>query len=94
MSIIEWIGWLGAALYIGAYFFLSIRKLSADKPFYHVLNALGGLCLIINAVSLKDSPNFFINLIWLFIASLTAINIASFGKKQKTAKKPSSLNSK
>jgi hypothetical protein len=86
LSVFELSGWLGAAFYIGAYFFLSIGKISADKPFYHVLNALGGLCLIVNALGLKDSPNFFINLIWLFIALVTALKIYMVSKKRKVIK--------
>ncbi len=80
---VEVIGWLGAVFYIGAYFLLSINKLRAERPFYHVLNALGALCLIINALAINDSPNFFINFIWMVIASVTVYRIVNYSRKQK-----------
>lgn len=71
MSFFEICGWIGALSYIGAYFLLSIKVISSNKPLFHLLNALGGLCLIINAIGLKDSPNLIVNLIWMLIALFT-----------------------
>jgi hypothetical protein len=68
MRLWESIGWLGAFSYIVAYILLITKRLSPDKETYHTLNALGGICLVINAVALGDRPNFIVNLIWMIIA--------------------------
>ena len=44
----EVIGWIGALLYIIAYFLISIKKLQADQVVFQLLNILGGVCLIVN----------------------------------------------
>ena len=71
MAFYELCGWLGAVSYIGAYFLLSIEILNAGKPLFHLLNALGGLCLVINALGLDDNPNLIVNLLWMLIALYT-----------------------
>ncbi len=66
----EWykiIGWLGALLFIAAYVLLTLKKISAAKPFYHILNILGAVCLIINASKINDFPNILVNSIWTII---------------------------
>ena len=75
MNIFELIGWLGAVSYIIGYFLLSTKKLSSDQIIYHALNALGGICLVVNSVFLNDSPNFVVNLIWMGIAIYSIIQI-------------------
>ena len=61
------IGWIGAFLYIVAYFLLSIRKLQADRWPYQLLNIAGGVCLVINSLSTRDYPTVVTNLIWASI---------------------------
>jgi len=61
-------GWVGSTSYIVAYFLLSIKKLSAGKPLYHILNVLGALGLIFDALYLNDLPNLFVNVLWALIA--------------------------
>lgn len=63
----EIIGWIGALLYIIAYFLLSIKKLSAEKLTYQLLNILGGACLIINSFHQHDFPSVFTNGMWAAI---------------------------
>lgn len=64
MSIEEIIGWTGAALFIVAYFLLSIKKLKADRMPYQLLNILGGICLVVNSFHTHDYPSVFTNMIW------------------------------
>lgn len=64
MSIEEIIGWTGAALFIIAYFLLSIKKLKPDKIPYQLMNIAGGLCLVINSFKMHDYPSVVTNLIW------------------------------
>ena len=75
MMFVKIIGWLGVLLFILAYLLLSLEKLDAKKPTYHILNFLGALCLIINAISIKDNPNIAVNGIWGLIAVVTAIKL-------------------
>lgn len=60
----QYIGWLGAALYITAYFLLSIKKLRAEDNSYQVMNILGGLFLVVNSFHQDDFPSVFTNLVW------------------------------
>jgi hypothetical protein len=77
------IGWMGAILYIVAYFLLTIQVISSTSLSYHLLNILGALGLIINACHLKDSPNIIVNVVWLLIALMAVI---SFYKKYLSRK--------
>ena len=63
----EIIGWIGAFLYLIAYFLLSIKKLQADKLPYQLLNILGGICLIVNSLHQSDYPSIFTNAAWATI---------------------------
>jgi hypothetical protein len=75
LNIFEIIGWLGAVLFISAYFLLSIDKLKSNKIPYQLMNILGGLCLVINSYNLSDAPNFILNLIWICIGFMAVFNI-------------------
>ncbi len=65
------VGWLGVVLFVVAYLLLSLEKLNAKKATYHWLNFLGALCLVLNAVSIKDNPTIVVNIIWGLIAIFT-----------------------
>ncbi len=67
-TMIDIIGWTGAAAYVAAYGLLSVGWLKSDRINYHALNALGGVCLVITSYNKSDAPNFFVNLFWCFIA--------------------------
>ena len=69
------IGWLGAVLFIVAYFLLSIKLMKADGIPYQLMNVLGAICLIINSISLNDDPNLITNLVWMFIGIYAMFNI-------------------
>lgn len=69
----EYIGWIGALLFIISYLLLSLDYLSAQKYLYHILNALGALCLVINALVIDDYPNIFVNAVWGLIALVAVI---------------------
>jgi hypothetical protein len=74
------IGWLGTLAYIVAYLLLSVGKLKAEQKTYHLLNILGALGLIVNAIHLKDYPNIIVNTVWFAIGSIAIIFII---KKKK-----------
>lgn len=75
MFLYTMIGWLGAIIFIAAYFLLSMKFISADKPLYHFLNAAGGICLVINALHLSDLPNVVVNTVWTTIAFFAVYRI-------------------
>ncbi len=75
MGIYEMIGWLGALLFIFAYFFLVLGWLSSERGPYHLMNALGGICLVINAVNLSDMPTLVVNAVWGVIALYALVKI-------------------
>jgi len=72
---IDIIGWTGVVVYVAAYALLSLGWMKADRVNYHALNALGGICLVVIAYHKSDTPNLFVNLIWIMIAGLSIINI-------------------
>ena len=74
------IGWLGTLAYIIAYLLLSIGKLKAEQKTYHLLNILGALGLIVNAIHLNDYPNIIVNAVWFAIGFIGLIFII---KKRK-----------
>ena len=58
------IGWIGALLYIVAYFLLCIKKLRVDDVSYQLMNIFGGVCLIVNSFHQADFPSVFTNAVW------------------------------
>lgn len=69
------IGWIGVVLFVIAYLLLSLGKLNAKTTTYHWLNALGAICLVINAVAIADYPTVTVNVVWGLIAMLTIIKL-------------------
>ena len=58
------IGWVGAFLYITAYFLLCVKKLKVENVSYQLMNIFGGICLIVNSFHQSDFPSVFTNLVW------------------------------
>lgn len=82
-----YIGWLGAVLFVVAYLFLSLEYLSAKKPLYHILNALGAVCLVLNAAVIDDYPNIFVNGIWGLIALFAVYKCFQNSKREPSISK-------
>ncbi|WP_303318818.1 hypothetical protein Q4Q34_05025 [Flavivirga abyssicola] len=70
------IGWAGALLYIIAYILLSFDVLNSKKSMYHILNGLGGICLIANALPINDYPTIAVNAVWCLIALIIIVKIS------------------
>jgi hypothetical protein len=85
----EFIGWTGVIVYIVAYAFLSLGWMRADRVHYHLLNAIGGICLVIVSYALSDMPNLFVNLAWIFIAFISIIKIITMKKAERSGSKVS-----
>ena len=69
--IIDFLGWAGALLLLGAYGAVSFKKLRAESMLYQVINGMGSLCLVVNTIFYHAYPSAFVNVIWIAIA-LTA----------------------
>lgn len=75
MDTMDFWGWTGAVAYILAYLLLSLQVISARKYLFHLLNAVGGVCLIINALKLSDYPNILVNVAWVIIAGIAMVKL-------------------
>ena len=82
MTVFEIVGWIGAISFVIAYLLLSLKVLSSDRLCYHLMNAIGGLCLVINSSHLDDTPTFFVNFIWMCIAFYSILNILRISLKK------------
>jgi hypothetical protein len=64
---IEIIGWVGAALILGAYALLSAGKLRAESVTYHFMNILGAAGFVINSGWNGALPSAAMNVVWIGI---------------------------
>ena len=65
-------GYAGAFLFIISYALLSYGKLKAEHKSYQLMNMLGALLLVINALNILDFPTLIVNGVW-FLIGLTAL---------------------
>lgn len=65
---IEIIGWIGAVLIVGAYFFNINGKLKSSSAVYIISNLLGGIFFTINTLVHHAYPSMIVNIIWVIIA--------------------------
>lgn len=80
-SVGQVIGWTGVIAYVTAYALLSLGWMRAEGVPYHLLNALGGVCLVIVSYTLMDLPNLVVNAIWIVIAAASIARIYHVRKK-------------
>lgn len=65
---LESIGWLGAALVVAAYGFVSYGLVDGRSKAYQALNILGSLLLAVNTAWHHAWPSAAVNVIWMGIA--------------------------
>ncbi|HEV7139001.1 MAG TPA: hypothetical protein VGN43_20370 [Steroidobacteraceae bacterium] len=66
--LIEIVGWIGAAVLLAAYGFVSYGLLDARSRIYQTLNLVAGLLLGANSVWHRAWPSAAVNIIWSLIA--------------------------
>ena len=66
--LIEIVGWVGAAIVIGAFALVSYGSVGGRSRVYQALNALGGLLLAANTIWHRAWPASAVNIIWMGIA--------------------------
>lgn len=84
--VIDFLGWVGAALLLVAYFLLIHKNLTSRSKMYQWMNIIGSLLLGINTLILKAYPSFLTNIIWFFIGLYGIFHIAKHSRNQKKAK--------
>ena len=67
--IIDILGWIGSALLIIAYWFVSRNKLQPKSVTYQGLNIVGSALLIVNTVYYGAYPSTGINIVWIIIGA-------------------------
>jgi len=64
---VEVIGWIGAALILGAYALLSTDRLRAESLTYQLMNILGAAGFVVNSGWNGALPSAAMNVIWMGI---------------------------
>ncbi|MFC3196391.1 hypothetical protein ACFOET_02070 [Parapedobacter deserti] len=75
-STITIIGWLGFIFCTVAYLLLNLKLLRFDGVLYQLLNAIGGLGLVVSAFYFADAPNLAANGMWVLIALFGVLRYA------------------
>lgn len=70
---IELIGWLGVLLILTAYILNSLQIISSSDYLYSLLNLLGAIGIIIDALKDKNYQPVFLNIVWGIIAIVALI---------------------
>ncbi|MEE9525231.1 MAG: hypothetical protein V3V78_01330 [Candidatus Woesearchaeota archaeon] len=65
---IRYVGALGAGILLIAFALLEFRKLSREKPTFHLLNLIGAILLFGYAYTIKSYIFVILNLAWAFVA--------------------------
>jgi hypothetical protein len=66
-TVIDILGWIGAALLLLAYALVSNRKLAGDSARFQLLNLSGGVLLAANSAYHGALPSVAVNAIWIVI---------------------------
>ena len=64
----EQIGWLGFILIVSAYLFVTIELMATTSAAYHLMNLIGALCMVANAMHSGAKPLFWLNVVWALLA--------------------------
>ena len=70
-TLIDFLGWLGAAALLVAYGMVSSKRLAGDSATYQMLNAAGSGLLIVNSFYYGAFPSVGVNAIWVGIGIFT-----------------------
>ncbi|MDA2931207.1 hypothetical protein MYX84_14895, partial [Acidobacteria bacterium AH-259-O06] len=70
-TLIDIIGWIGAAALLFAYALVSARRVEGNSTAYQLLNIGGSVFLIVNTIHYGAFPSAFVNIVWMGIAIYT-----------------------
>lgn len=84
MDIYQWIGFVGMAFVVIAYFLLQINKYTIKSLQYQLLNLVGAILLLISLFVHFNLGSFIIEVFWIIITIYgIAVNIKDKKKKKK-----------
>jgi hypothetical protein len=66
---VAFLGWLGAALILGAYMLLSLGKVSSSSGAYQWTNLVGALGLAVNSYWNGAYPSVGLNVVWMAVGA-------------------------
>jgi hypothetical protein len=72
---VEIVGWIGAALILLAYLFLSAGKLTGQSVVYQGMNIVGAAGFVINGWWHRAIPSAALNVLWLLIGAFATWRI-------------------
>ena len=72
----ELIGWLGVIAILAAYVSLNFGFVSPKSLVYLLLNSVGSLCIIVDALRQKDYQPVVLNIVWAAVAVMSIIKIS------------------
>ena len=73
LSFLDWVGIIGSLMIAGGYYGVSNNYFSPEKLNYHLINLVGSL-LILLSLYFKTIQVPYLELLWIFIASLGVYN--------------------
>lgn len=76
--LIETVGWLGVVCILSAYALLGAGLASPRDLWYHGLNLIGGMGIVVDALAAKDYQPAVLNFIWAAIALLAIFQICFY----------------
>ncbi|MDG1949265.1 MAG: hypothetical protein P8J32_00370 [bacterium] len=68
-------GWVGVLCILGAYGALSFGYLEATSVWYHGINLVGGVGIIIDAVADKNYQPAVLNIVWIAFAVFAILRL-------------------
>ena len=84
MDIYQWLGFVGMAFVVAAYFLLQINKYTIRSIEYQLLNLVGAILLLISLFVHFNLGSFIIEVFWIAITLYgIAVNIKEKKKKKK-----------
>jgi hypothetical protein len=69
----NYVGYIGAALYLLGYFLLSIRRISGHSVSFQLFNLCGATGVSIAAIYNRDRPSIVLNIAWGTIALVSIL---------------------
>jgi hypothetical protein len=81
-TVVEIVGWAGAALILLAYLLLSAGKLTGQSLVYQGMNVVGAAGFIVNGWWHGALPSATLNVLWLMIGLFASIRILKRRKRE------------
>jgi len=75
MKLGDILGWIGAAMLLGAFLAVSNDLLAPDSFWFQILNLLGALFMFVLAAARHAKPSAIVNIIWAGIALFALISL-------------------